>query len=87
MMTGYATSRGPTETTSSSTWGASIKGGSPPPDDTVFVSGGNGRDGGSGHGVGDLERMVQLLTNEDTAQLSERQLVVLKRVLKARQIG
>lgn len=40
-----------------------------------------------GCGDSDLKRLVRLLTNEDTAELSDRQLVVLRRVCKVRQRG
>lgn len=44
-------------------------------------------DGGGGNGNIDLERLIRLLTNEDTAGISERQLVVLRQVCKVRQRG
>ncbi|CAN0515751.1 unnamed protein product, partial [Ectocarpus sp. 12 AP-2014] len=38
-------------------------------------------------GQSNLERLIQLLTNEDTAEIAERQLVVLRQVCKVRQRG
>lgn len=43
--------------------------------------------GGGSNGNVDLDRLVRLLTNEDTAGISERQLVVLRQVCKTRQRG
>lgn len=51
---------------------------------TVDSSGGGG---GVGGGNNDLERLIRLFTNEDTAEIAERQLVVLRQVCKGRQRG
>lgn len=61
------------------TWDESCKDG-PDASTAAFNSGG-------GSGSSDLERLIRLLTNEDTAQISERQLVVLRQVCKTRQRG
>lgn len=44
-------------------------------------------DAGGGDGSNDLERLIRLFTNEDTAAITERQLVVLRQVCKVRQRG
>lgn len=41
----------------------------------------------AGGGKGDLERLIRLFTDEDTADLVGRQLVVLRRVCKVRTGG
>lgn len=61
-------------------WDESGKGG---PDALTAVP----KNGGGGNGNSDLERLIRLLTNEDTAEISERQLVVLRQVCKTRQRG
>jgi len=43
--------------------------------------------GGGGGRNGDLERLIRLFTNEDTAEITDRQLVVLRQVCKVRQRG
>lgn len=43
--------------------------------------------GGGGDGNSDLKRLIRLFTNEDTAEIVERQLVVLRQVCKVRQRG
>lgn len=63
------------------TWDEGCKDG-PDASTAAFNSG-----SGSGSGSSDLERLIRLLTNEDTAQISERQLVVLRQVCKTRQRG
>lgn len=64
------------------TWDESCKDG--PDASTAALN--SGGDGGSG-GSSDLERLIRLLTNENTAEISERQLVVLRQVCKTRQRG
>lgn len=43
--------------------------------------------GAGGEGASDLERLIRLFTDEDTADLVGRQLVVLRRVCKVREGG
>ncbi len=45
------------------------------------------KDAGGGDGSSDLERLIRLFTNEDTAEINERQLVVLRQVCKVRPRG
>lgn len=64
------------------TWDGSCKVG---PGAATEGPGPHNGDGGSGNS--DLERLIRLLTNEDTAEISDRQLVVLRQVCKTRQRG
>lgn len=78
---GFAASAGSDEKALGSTWGGRTKADSRKLENPVVY------DFRDNDGVGDLERLVRLLTHPETAGLSERQLVVLKRVCKVRQQG
>lgn len=65
------------------TWGESFKNDFAASTPVLNNVGGDG----SGGGNSDLERLIRLFTNEDTADIAERQLVVLRQVCKIRQRG
>lgn len=64
------------------TWDETLKNGFAASTPALNVGGSDEGGGGS-----DLERLIRLFTNEDTADITERQLVVLRQVCKIRQRG
>lgn len=75
---GYVSTPGPIDKVLASPLGGYSKG-----DSRRLLGNGPCIDGSAGiKGVGDLEKAVHLLTHEDTAELTNRQLVVLNRVCK-----
>ncbi|CAN0019694.1 unnamed protein product [Ectocarpus fasciculatus] len=66
-------------------WDESYHKGSFGQDSSASLAALNTGDGGGG--TSNLERLIRLFTNEDTAEIAERQLVVLRQVCKVRQRG